>query len=108
MSTDGGVHGWRQWELHRSITPRNLLIALAVFVLLSLSAHNTEMDKALVQTSEAVLSAFGIGESQVLDGAIRFGSQAFPLVFSQRSPVNRLEVFDGNDLPPFAYIEVAE
>jgi phosphonate transport system permease protein len=108
MNTDTGVRGWQSWELHRSITPRNLLIAIAVFVLLSLSAHNTEMDKALVQTSGAVLSAMGIGESQVLDGAIRFGSQAFPLVISQRTPVNRLDEFERNDLPPFAYIEVAE
>jgi phosphonate transport system permease protein len=108
MNTDSGVRGWQQWELHRSITPRNLLVAFAVFVLLSLSAHNTEMDKALVETTGAVLSAFGIGESQVLDGAIRFGSQAFPLVISQRTPVNRLEEFDRNDLPLFAYIEVAE
>jgi phosphonate transport system permease protein len=108
MNTETGVRGWQQWELHQSITPRNLLIALAVFVLLTLSAHNTEMDKALVETSGAVLSAMGIGESQVLDGAIRFGSQAFPLVISQRTPVNRLDEFDRNHLPPFAYIEVAE
>jgi phosphonate transport system permease protein len=99
---------WQQWQLHRSITPRNLLIALLVFVLLSISAHNTEMDQAFVQTSEALLSAVGIGESQVLDGAIRFGSQAFPLVISQRTPINRLDEFDRDNLPLFAYIEVAE
>jgi phosphonate transport system permease protein len=108
VNTDTTPREWQQWELHRSITPRNLLIAFVVFVLLSFSAHNTEMDKAFVQTSEAVLSAFGIGESQVLDGAIRFGSQAFPLVISQRTPVNRLDEFDRDDLPLFAYIEVAE
>jgi phosphonate transport system permease protein len=108
VSTDTGLRSWQQWELHRSITPRNLLIGFFVFVLLSLSAHNTEMDKAFVATSGAVISAFGIGESQVLDGAIRFGSQAFPLVISQRTPVNRLEDFDRDHLPPFASIEVAE
>jgi phosphonate transport system permease protein len=108
LNTDTITREWQQWGLHRSITPRNLLIAFVVFVLLSFSAHNTEMDKAFIQTSEAVLSAFGIGESQVLDGAIRFGSQAFPLVISQRTPVNRLDEFDRDDLPLFAYIEVAE
>jgi phosphonate transport system permease protein len=106
IQTAGQV--WQQWQLHRSITPRNLLIALLVFVLLSISAHNTEMDQAFVQTSEALLSAVGIGESQVLDGAIRFGGQAFPLVISQRTPINRLDEFDRDNLPLFAYIEVAE
>ncbi len=108
MNSENTLRSWRQWELHRSVTPRNLLIAFLVFVLLGFSAHNTEMDKAFVQTSGAVLSLFGIGESQVLDGAVRFGSQAFPLVISQRTPVNRLEHFDRDDLPPFAYLEVAE
>ncbi|MCG7909101.1 MAG: phosphonate ABC transporter, permease protein PhnE [Candidatus Thiodiazotropha sp. 'RUGA'] len=108
MNTDSVQSNWQQWQLHRSITPRNLLIAFVVFVLLSISAHNTEMDKAFMQTSQALLSAVGIGESPVLDGAIRFGSQAFPLVISQRTPVNRLDEFDRDNLPLFAYIEVAE
>jgi phosphonate transport system permease protein len=108
MNSNAPATGWQQWELHRSITPRNLLIAFVAFLLLSFSAHNTEMDKALVQTTGAVLSAVGIGESQVLDGAIRFGSQAFPLVISQRTPVNRLDEFDRDNLPLFAYLEVAE
>jgi phosphonate transport system permease protein len=108
MNSNAPSSGWQQWELHRSITPRNLLIAFAAFLLLSISAHNTEMDKALVQTTGAVLSAVGIGESQVLDGAIRFGSQAFPLVISQRTPVNRLDEFDRDNLPLFAYLEMAE
>ncbi|MEW8497319.1 MAG: hypothetical protein AB2699_02340, partial [Candidatus Thiodiazotropha taylori] len=71
MNTDSVQSNWQQWQLHRSITPRNLLIAFVVFVLLSISAHNTEMDKAFMQTSQALLSAVGIGESPVLDGAIR-------------------------------------
>ena len=108
MNTDTVYSSWQQWQLHRSITPRNLLIAFVVFAVLSVSAHNTEMDKAFMQTSQALLSALGIGESPVLDGAIRFGSQAFPLVISQRTPVNRLEEFDRDNLPLFAYIEVAE
>ncbi|MCG7897251.1 MAG: phosphonate ABC transporter, permease protein PhnE [Candidatus Thiodiazotropha lotti] len=108
MNTDTVHSSWQQWQLHRSITPRNLLIAFVAFALLSISAHNTEMDKAFMQTSQALLSAVGIGESPVLDGAIRFGSQAFPLVISQRTPVNRLDEFDRDNLPLFAYIEVAE
>lgn len=96
------------WQLHQTITPRNLFVVFIVFIILSFSAHNTEMDKAAVETGKAVLSMAGIGESQVLDGAVRFGKQAFPLQISKRTAVSRLENFDAENLPWFAYIEVGE
>lgn len=99
---------WEHWELYRAVTPRNVLLMLVAFVLLSISAHNTEMDKAFVETSKAVLSMAGIGDSQVLDGAVRFGSKAFPIQISERTEVSRLSEFDRNDLPLFAYIETGE
>lgn len=99
---------WQQWELYRAVTPRNILIFLVLFVLLSISAHNTQIDKAAIETSKAVFSAVGIGESDVLDGALRFGSKAFPIQISERTAINRLSDFDRNDLPWFAYIEVGE
>ena len=102
------VKDWQQWELYRAVTPKNLIILLVVFVLLSISAHNTEIDKAFVETSKAALSAVGIGESDVLDGAARFGRKAFPIQISERREVSRLEDFDRNNLPLFAYVEVAE
>lgn len=107
-SADGQPRSAEHWELYRAITPRNLLIALVVFVLLSMSARNTEMDRAFVETSQAVLSVFGIGDSQVLDGAVRFGSKAFPIQISERTEVSRLEDFDRDNLPWLAYLEVAE
>lgn len=108
MSTQQSTRSWEQWELHRTITPRNILVLIIAFFLLSWSAHNTEMDRALVETSQAALSVIGIGESPVLDGAIRFGKQAFPLQISERTPVNRLENFDRDNLPWLATVEVAE
>lgn len=108
MSTQQSTRSWEQWELHRTITPRNILVLIVAFFLLSWSAHNTEMDRALVETSQAALSVIGIGESPVLDGAIRFGKQAFPLQISERTPVNRLEKFDRDNLPWLATVEVAE
>jgi phosphonate transport system permease protein len=106
-STDQG-RPWQQWDLHRAITAKNILIALVLFIVLSISAHNTEIDIAVVKTSKALLSAFGIGESQVLDGAVRFAGQAFPLQIAQRTEVSRVEDFDPGNLPLFAYVEVAE
>lgn len=99
---------WQSWEVHRTVTPKTLFFAFVVIILMSWSAHNTEMDTAFVETGKAALSIVGIGESQVLDGAIRFGSQAFPLQISQRTAVNRLEHFDRDNLPWLSYLEVAE
>jgi phosphonate transport system permease protein len=99
---------WEDWALHSAVTPRNIMILLVAFILLSISAHNTEMDKAFVETAKAGLSVLGVGESQVIDGAVRFGSKAFPIQISERTAVNRLEVYDPENLPLFAYVEVAE
>jgi len=99
---------WREWELHRAVTPKNLLVLFVVFIILSFSAHNTELDKAAVETSKAVLSVVGIGESQVLDGAVRFVGKAFPIQIAERTPVNRLIEFDRNNLPLFSYVEQGE
>lgn len=99
---------WRQWELHRTISAKNIAIALILCILMSFSAHNTELDKAVVDTSKAMLSAIGIGESDVLDGAARFASKALPIQISERSALNRLTKIDRNDLPVFSYIEIGE
>jgi len=102
------VRHWQQWEVYRAVTPKNLMLLLLVFILLSISAHNTEIDKAFVETGKAALSAVGIGKSQVLDGAVRFGAQAFPIQISERTEVTRLEDFDRDKLPLFAYLEKGE
>lgn len=107
-SPDTHPRSWEHWDLYRAVTPRNVLFMLIAFLLLSISAHNTEMDKAFVETSQAVMAMVGIGDSQVLDGAVRFGSKAFPIQISERTEVNRLDGFDRNDLPLFAYIEKGE
>lgn len=99
---------WTEWSLHRTITPWTIMIALVAVLLLGWSAHNTQMDKAAVKAGEAVASALGFGESKVLDGAIRFGNQAFPIQIAQRTEVNRLGKLDRDNLPFLAYIETAE
>jgi len=102
------VKAWHNWQLHQAITPKTLVIAFIVFVLFSISAHNTQIDKAAVETAKAGLSAVGIGESDVLEGASRFISKAFPIQISQRTAVNRLNKFDRDNLPLFSYTEIGE
>lgn len=99
---------WKSWPIHQAVTAKRVFVIICVCMVLSFSAHNTEMDKALVETSKAALSTAGIGDSQVLDGAVRFAGKAFPLQISERTEVSRLDDFDRNDLPWFAYVEVGE
>ena len=99
---------WQKWELHQTVTPKALIIAFIVLVILSWSAHNTQMDKAFIETGKAALSVVGVGESQVLDGAVRFGGQAFPIQIAQRTAINRLDNFDRDNLPWLSYLEVTE
>ncbi|MEA3361947.1 MAG: phosphonate ABC transporter, permease protein PhnE [Thermodesulfobacteriota bacterium] len=99
---------WQEWELYRAITPRNLFIAFSLFIVLAISAHNTEIDVAALKTSGAIVSTFGIGDSQVLDGALRFAGKAFPIQISQRTETSRLESYDPQNLPWFSHLEVGE
>ena len=97
---------WHHWEVHKVVTPKVIIISFVLFILFSISAHNTEIDKAAVETAKAGLSAIGIGESDVLEGASRFISKAFPIQISQRTAVNRLTEFDRDNLPLFSYTEM--
>jgi len=99
---------WQLWGLYRAVSAKNIVILLLAVVLLSISAHNTKIDKAFIETSNAVLSAVGISDSDVLDGAVRFGKKAFPIQISERTEISRLENFDRNNLPLFAHVEAGE
>jgi len=96
---------WREWQTYQAITPKIILGLFIMFVFLSWSAHNTEMDRAAVETGQAALSAVGIGNSDVLDGVSKFGSQAFPIQFSTRTELTRLEHVDLDNLPWLSYVE---
>jgi len=107
MNTNA-VKSWHNWELHQAVTPKTIIVLFILFILFSISAHNTQIDKAAVETAKAGLSVFGIGESDVLAGASRFISKAFPIQISQRTAVNRLNKFDRDNLPLFSYTEMGE
>jgi len=97
-----------QWELHRAITPKLIGILLVVFVLLTISAKNTELDKAAYETGKAVVALTGVTESQVLDSAGSFISDAFPFNFESSVSTDRIDDFDRNNLPLFTHLEVRE
>jgi len=103
-----GLGGHEHWPLYRAITPRTIGILLLVMVLLGLSARNTELDRAAVETGQAVAALLGFGDSQVVDGASGFIAKAFPLQFATRTETNRIADFDPDKLPWLSRVEVIE
>lgn len=99
---------WTHWEMHQAITSRNIFFVFIFTLFLMWSGHNTEMDKAFVETGKAVASTVGIGDSNMLSGAGRFASQAFPIMLETRDDVARIVDFDAKDLPWLAYLEKGE
>lgn len=110
MSTDKNLTqpAWQRWEMHQAIRSRNIFFVFVFVMFLMWSGHNTEMDKAFVETGKAVASAVGVGDSNMLNGAARFASQAFPIQLETRDDVSRIFDFDPNNLPMFAYLETGE
>ncbi len=99
---------WQHWTLHQMVTPKMIGLLLLIMVALGFSAHNTEMDKAAVKTGDAVLAVAGLRQSTVLDGAVSFLQEAFPLTIESRKATNRIVDFDRDNLPAFSHIEVVE
>jgi len=96
------------WRLRQPISAKLIVFLLAISVLLGLSAHRSQMDRAFMETLGAVGSLFGWGESRVIKGAANFIGKSFPLVLEERTEVSRISDFDPNDLPMFAYLKIEE
>ncbi len=99
---------WTHWEMHQAISSRNIFFVFLFMLFLMWSGHNTEMDKAIVETGKAVASTVGIGDSNMLSGAGRFASQAFPITLETRDDIARIVDFDANNIPWLARIEKGE
>lgn len=99
---------WQQWQLQQAVTPKMIGLLLLIMLALGFSAHNTEMDKAAVKTGEAVLGVVGLTQSTVLDGAVSFLNDSFPITVESRKATNRIIDFDRDNLPMFSHLEVVE
>jgi phosphonate transport system permease protein len=85
---------------------RTVAFAAAALVLLIVTGHRVEMDRAAVLTGQAVAAAAGSGRSsQVAKGFSTVVSQLFPPQLDERTDVGRIPNLDRNHLPPFAHIE---
>lgn len=98
-----------QWRLKPTFPVGTVLLLLVASMLLTWSAHRTEIDRMLVQSGEAVAAAAGVKESsQVLKGLGRIATDLFPLQFSETRETARLEKFDRNNLPPLSHLGTKE
>lgn len=101
----GDVRHHSEWALHRAITPKIIVFLLVASIALAFSAKNTELDRAALETGEAIVALTGATESKVLDSAGRFLSDAFPFTFESAVEVSRVEGLERNNLPLFSHIE---
>jgi len=97
------------WQFPKPFGWRTVLAAAAVFILLIVTGHRTEMDKAAILTGQAIATTAGVeGQSQVVAGLSSVMSKLFPLQIDERTDVSRIENFDPNHLPFLAHIETGE
>jgi phosphonate transport system permease protein len=97
------------WRFPRPYGPRTVLAAAAALVVLVVTGHRVEMDKAAVLTGQAIAAGAGAhNDSQVARGLADVATRLVPLQIEERTDISRIENFDPRRLPPFAHVEVQE
>lgn len=95
----------RNWALRQPFGKWHVLAFVVLFALLAWSAHRNQLDTAAASTVQGAAYSVGLAErSDLSKGWVHFFGQAFPLVFAERTDIKRIESFDRENLPPFAYI----
>jgi phosphonate transport system permease protein len=98
-----------QWKLRQPFGPRSIAVAVAVSVLLALSARHTEMDRMLVLLGQYAAHVVGLRkDSEVAKGVDRYMTTAYPLVLSEETPIARIPGFDRAHLPPLSHVETRQ
>jgi phosphonate transport system permease protein len=97
------------WQFPKPFGWRTILVVAATFVLLIVTGHRVEMDRAAVLTGKAIASATGIGgPSQVASGLASVATKLFPLQIDEQTDVDRIENFDPNHLPFLTHVKTEE
>jgi len=85
---------------------KTVLLAVAAFVLLSISAHRMELHRLSSQLGEFLQASVGLRESsQVGRGIGSVTQQMYPIAIAERTPVSLIDGFDLGRLPPFSHLE---
>lgn len=97
------------WHLDPPYGVRAVLIAIVVLIALLYTGKRVEMDRMASLSADGVLATVGIkDQSQVTSGLSALADNMFPLQVSYRTQVSRIEGFDPQKLPLFAYVETVD
>jgi phosphonate transport system permease protein len=103
---ESGTANARQWPFPQPFGARAVLLAIAAFALLFYTGQRVEVGRMLSVTGEGLLASIGLSdEAQGSHGPGEVLGRLIPLQVSDRQDVARIENFDPDDLPPFAYLE---
>jgi len=97
------------WRFPQPYGPRAVLLAMLALALLALTGARLDMGRMVVMTGQGMLAGVGLAhDSEVAQGFAAIGRSLFPLQIAERTPVDRLERFDPDHLPPFSHVETVE
>lgn len=93
------------WKLRQPYSAWHVAALLVLMLLLIWSGRRNEVDRTIITTAQGVAYSTGLTEqSELSKGWSSFLGQALPLIFAERTDINRIEGFDAQALPPLAYI----
>lgn len=94
------------WKIPAPYGLRTLLTLLLVLAVCGFTGQRVEIGRMLQLTGDGLMAAVGLRDSsQVSAGMASIGRNMFPLQVSERTEISRIENFDRQQLPPFAFIE---
>ncbi|MGK0172463.1 MAG: phosphonate transport system permease protein, partial [Gammaproteobacteria bacterium] len=96
------------WAVDRVVTPKMVGLVLLTIVALAFSAKHTELDKAVMESGQAINALVTGEDSRVVSGAANFIEKAFPFHLSSRLETNRIENLDRDALPWLSRIEIID
>jgi phosphonate transport system permease protein len=84
---------------------KSVLLVIVIFILMTISAKNIELDKLVSLSAEAGSYLIGTSDqSQVINGGNKLVRAMFPPVLSETTEVSRIENFDPNNISLFSEI----
>lgn len=98
--------GASDWRFPRVLGVRGLFVLLGALALLYFTGQRVEVGKMFAMTGSAVFDGFdGADQDRPSQGMGHVLGQLVPLQLSERQEIGRIEGFDPEHLPPFAYLE---
>lgn len=94
------------WAFPQPFGKRAVLVVIAAFTFLFYSGERVQVDRLAALTINAVLADTGLtGDGESARGLGTVLARLVPLQISERQEVSRIDNFDPEHLPPFAYLE---